>query len=449
MKKRGARAELAAAALRPVTSAGRGFWLVAGPLGLAVLAALAAWAWQIRQGLGAAGYSDGAFWSIYESNLVTFIGVSYGGAVVSAILRLTRTPWRAPITRLAEATALMALLVGMMFAVVHLGRPERIWELVVRPRLSSPIFWDFVAVSTYLVATAIFLYLPLIPDLSTLASRLPRDSRLARWYRRLALGWRGLPAQRRLLDGALAVMAVAIIPMAVSVHSVLAWAFALSGRPGWDSSIFAPYFVVAALYSGVALVILVVAGFRQGYRLQAFIGEDHLVHLGYLMLVLDGTYLYFTFADLLGEGFRMDDRIVPVLGQLLTGRYAPSFWIWAVGGGLLPLLLVALPWTRRVWGVVTASGLAVAGMWLKRMLIVTPVAAEPMVSGGWGAYHFTWVSVSVTIGAAAAIPLLLLVFFRVFPVLSVTEIEELAEEAAAPSAAAWAHGSLAQEGGDD
>jgi Ni/Fe-hydrogenase subunit HybB-like protein len=444
MRRREQRAKIEAAALRPVLGSGRAFWWFAIPLGLLSLAALGAWAWQIWKGLGSAGYNDQAFWSIYESNLVTFIGVAYGGAVVSAILRLTRTAWRAPITRLAEATALFSLLVGMMFALVHLGRPERIWELVTRPRLSAPIFWDFVAVSTYLVATVIFLYLPLIPDLAALARRLPQGSRLARWYQRLAAGWRGLPAQRRLLDGALAIMAVAIIPLAVSVHSVLAWAFSLSGRPGWDSSIFAPYFVVAALYSGVALVILVVAGFRKAYHLQDFIGESHLVHLAYLMLVLDATYLYFTFADLLGEGFRMDNAVVPIIGQLLAGRYAVSFWTWAVGGGIVPLLLVALPWTRRTWGVVTASALVVAGMWLKRMIIVAPVAAEPLISGSWGAYHFTWVSVTVTVGATAAIPLLLMIFFRAFPVLSVTEMEELVEEQ--PSARLLP---VAQQGGDD
>ena len=448
MRKRTSRTELDETALRPVTSSGRGFWLVMLPLGLLVLAALFAWGWQIWQGLGSAGYNDQAFWSIYESNLVTFIGVAYGGAVVSAILRLTRTAWRAPITRLAEATALFSLLVGMMFALVHLGRPERIWELVTRPRLSSPIFWDFVAVTTYLVATVIFLYLPLIPDLAALAGRLPAGSRLVAWYRRLSLDWRALPAQRRLLDGAMAVMAVAIIPMAVSVHSVLAWAFALSGRPGWDSSIFAPYFVVAALYSGVALVILVVAGFRQGYRLHAYIGEDHLIHLAYLMVVLDATYLYFTFADLLGEGFSMNNSVVPVMGQLLTGQYAPSFWIWAVGGGLLPLLLVALPWTRRTWGIVTAAALVVAGMWLKRIVIVLPVAAQPMIAGGWGSFHFTWVSITITVGAAAAIPVLMMGFFRMFPVLSVTEIEELAEE---PAVRPWAHAAfgLPQEGDEE
>jgi molybdopterin-containing oxidoreductase family membrane subunit len=413
-----------AAALRPVAPGGRRFWALTGLLGLLVAWGLAAYAVQLLGGLGAAGYSDRAFWGIYEANLVAFIAVSYGGALVSAILRLTQARWRAPITRLAEAMAVFSLLIGMLFAIVHLGRPDRIWLMFVRPQISSPIVWDFVVISTYLAATLIFLYLPLVPDLAVVRDRV--HGWRGRLYDVLSLGWRGLPAQRRALDRGVTAVAIMIIPIAVLVHSVLSWAFALTGRPGWHSTIFAPYFVVGALYSGVAMVILVVAGFRWGYRLEAYIGPRHFRYLGYLMLTLDLLYLYFTFTELLTEGYVMNEETAPVLEALIVGQYAPLFWLFILGGGILPLLLVALPRTRTVAGIVVAAGLVVAGMWLKRLLIVVPAVAHPLIAGAWGAFEPTWVAMGITVGAAAAIPLLLMLFFKLFPILSIDEMEELA-----------------------
>src|SRR5262249_42370507 len=257
--------EVREAAIRPLRTSGRGFWALAAILSVLVAWGFVAYIVQLREGLGAAGYTDKSFWGIYEANLVAFIAVSYGGALVSAILRLTQAKWRAPITRLAEGTALFSLLVGMLFAVIHLGRPERVWRMILTPQFVSPIVWDFGVIMMYLAATAIFLYLPLIPRVAVLRDRPGNsDGWRHRLYSTLALDWRGLPEQRHLLEQATTTIAIVIIPLAVFVHSVLSWAFALTGRPGWYSTIFAPYFVLGALYSGVRLVILVVACLRKG-----------------------------------------------------------------------------------------------------------------------------------------------------------------------------------------
>lgn len=423
-------AEVREAALRPLAGTGTTYrWIALALLGL-VAWGVAGYVTQLRLGLGAAGYADRGFWGIYEADLVAFIALSYGGALVSAILRLTRARWRGPITRLAEATALVSLLVGMSFALIHLGRPDRIWRLVAAPQLASPIVWDFVVITTYLGATAIFLYLPLVPDLAILRDHFERCSPWrARVYGVLALRWRGSPSQRRALARGTLVVAIAIVPLAVFVHSVLSWAFSLTGRPGWSSTIFAPYFVVGALYSGVAMVVLVVAGFRAGYRLDRFITPMHFRYLGYLLVTLDASYLYFTFSELLTEGYVMSEEAVPVLQALLVDRYAPYFWLFVVAGGILPLLLVALPATRTVPGIVAAAALVVGAMWLKRLLIVVPVAARPLITGAWGDFRLTWVAVSVTVAAAAAIPLLLMLFFKLVPILPAWEMEEIEAEA--------------------
>jgi Ni/Fe-hydrogenase subunit HybB-like protein len=411
------------AALRPLAPSGRGFWAVVGILALLVVGGIVAFGVQFRDGLAVAGYSDQAFWGIYEANLVSFIAISYGGALVSAILRLTQARWRAPITRLAEAMAVFSLLIGMTFALIHLGRPERVWLIITSPQVSSAIVWDFVVIMTYLVATVIFLYLPMIPDLAVLKQR--TTGWRSTLYGTLSLHWRGTAEQRRLLERGVTVVAILIIPIAVLVHSVLSWGFALTGRPGWHSTIFAPYFVVAALFSGVAMVILIVAGFRRGYRLQKFIGPKHFIYLGYLMLTLDLLYLYFTFTELLTEGYVMNEETAPVLDALLVGQYAPLFWLFIIGGGIVPILLVAIPRTRTIPGIVVAAALVVSGMWLKRLLIVVPAVAHPLIAGSWGSFHPTWVAVAITVGAAAAIPLCLMLFFKFIPILSIHEMEEL------------------------
>ena len=421
--------DVRAAAVRPISAPGRSFWVLAAALGAVVAVGAVAYVDQFMTGLGAAGYSDRAFWGIYEADLVAFIAVSYGGALVSAILRLTQAQWRAPITRLAEGTALFSLLVGMGFALIHLGRPDRVWRMIVAPQLASPIVWDFVVITTYLVATTIFLYLPLIPDLAILRDRALGPRVLAPLYRLLALNWRWLPVQRAVLERTTMVVAIVIIPLAVFVHSVLSWAFAFTGRPGWDSTIFAPYFVVGALYSGIGMVILVVAGFRKGYHLEAFIGIKHFRYLAYLLVTLDLAYLYFTFTELITEGYVMNEETVPVLEALLLGQYAPAFWLFITAGGILPLLIVGIPRTRSVRGIVFAAAVVVAAMWVKRLLIVVPAVSHPLISGTWGAFQPTWVPLVITVAAACSIPLALMVFFKLVPILSIYEMEEIAAEA--------------------
>ncbi|MBK5306521.1 MAG: polysulfide reductase NrfD, partial [Frankiaceae bacterium] len=376
-------AEVREAVLRPFGKPSRGYLLVVGLLGAVVLTGVAAWVVQLRRGMGVAGYDDHAFWAIYIANVITFIGVSYGGAVVSAILRLTGADWRAPLTRLAEGTAVVTVIIGGAFIIPHLGRPDRIWEMVTQPNLSAPVFWDFVAISTYAAASVVFFALPLVPDMAALregdTTRLGRRRTLL--YTILSRGWVGAPHQRRVLAGGLGVVSIMIIPLAVSVHSVLAWAFSLTSRPGWYESIWAPYFVVAALYSGVALVILVVAGFRRGYHLEAFITDRHIVRLGFIMATFSAGYLYLTFADILPSAYVGERDSAEVLTHLLIGHVAVWFWLFVVAAGVVPLLIVALPWTRNVVGIVIAAALVTPAMWVKRMLMIVDPANHDTVTG--------------------------------------------------------------------
>ena len=427
------------AALRPVRSAGRRFWVLAGVLSVIVATGIGAWIYQLINGIGVTGLNDRVFWGVYTSNLVTFIGVSYGGAVTSAVLRLAGASWRAPITRMAEAMALITLSIGALFAIIHIGRPDRLWEFLDSPNYRSPLVWDVLAISTYLLATFYFLWVPLIADAAICRDRFKGEAGRVRMaiYRVMALGWQGLPAQRRIVRQHMLITSILIIPLAVSVHSVLAWAFGVTVRPGWHSALFAPYFVVAALLSGVAMVIVVVAAFRWAYHLEEFITIKHFRYLSYLMLALGIAYLYMTISEMLTESYVLDQETAPLLESLLVGTFAPLFWGFLVLGGLAPTVLVVLPWTRTVPGITVAAALAVVGMWVKRIVIVVPPLyesfygnAETLYRAAEPVYRASVVEALVTLGALAAIPLLLMVFFRIFPVLAIDEMAEIAEEEA-------------------
>jgi Ni/Fe-hydrogenase subunit HybB-like protein len=322
------------------------------------------------------------------------------------------------------------VLVGGALIIPHIGNPLKLYELVTHPNVTAPVFWDFIAVMTYTTASIVFFALPLVPDMAILhkehSTRLGRGR--ARLYAAVSRGWVGAPRQRRVLAGALGLVSIMIIPLAVSVHSVLAWAFATTSRPWWHESIWAPQFVVAALYSGVALVILVVAGFRRGYHLETFINERHFVRLGFILATFGATYLYLTFADLLPGAYVADNSTSAVFSELLVGRLAVWFWLFAIAGAVVPLLLIALPWTRNVSGMVVAASFVVPMMWLKRLLMVIAPANFDVMSGTYGAFHFTWVPIAVTLAALAAVPLMLMVLFRVVPLLSIDEIEEIEED---------------------
>lgn len=419
--------ELRDAAVRPILHSGRKFWLLALVLGIIVIIGAVAYVNQFVNGLGVTGLNNDVFWGIYIIDLVAFIGISYGGAIVSAILRLTNSAWRAPITRLAEGMAVAALLVGAVFPIIDLGHPTHIWRLLASPNPTSPIVWDIVAITTYLIVTLLFFYLPLIPDLAICRDSLGNE---VGWWRKkiysvLSLGWTGLPTQVRMLNRGTMIISIIIIPLAVGVHSVLSWVFAVTSRPGWHSTIFGPYFVVAALFSGVAAVILVVAGFRKAYHLEKFIGEKQIRYLSYLMLVLGVMYLYFTFSEFLTEGYTLDANTVPLMESLLLTNYAPLFWFFVVAGGIIPVLIVAIPKTRTVRGLVIASALVVMGMWVKRFLILVPVMRQALFPSLTQSYSGSFTEIAITLSAVAAIPLILMLVFRVFPVISMHEMEEV------------------------
>ena len=231
--------------LSPFGPAGR-CWI--GMLVCIVAAAFFAYVWQLWYGLKVTAMRNFVSWGVYITNFVFFIGISHAGTLISAILRVTHAEWRRPITRMAEAITVFALMVGAPMVIIDMGRPDRIHHIFLYGRLQSPLLWDLLSISTYMCGSLLYLYVAMIPDVANLASATAVNphSFKHRFYRFLAIGYRDTPEQKRYLEKAMATMAVIIIPVAISVHTVISWIFGMTLRPGWHSSIFGPYYTNCA-----------------------------------------------------------------------------------------------------------------------------------------------------------------------------------------------------------
>ncbi len=407
--------------LQPIVATRGSFYYLA--LGLLVFTVFAFFAWlhQLRWGLGTTGLNVPVYWGFYITNFVFFIGISHAGTLISAILRLCHAEWRRSITRAAEVITVLVLFFGVGSVIVDLGRPERMLNVLKHPNFHSPLLWDVCSVSTYLVASSIYLYLPLIPDIAIL-----RDygEKYTRFYRLLAIGWQGTARQRRLLDRAISVMAVLVIPIAISVHTVVSWVFGMTVQPMWHSTIFGPYFVVGAIFSGIASLIIAMALIRRIYFLQDYLKEIHFNHLGTLLLVFALLWFYFTFAEYLTTFYGHDPAHLAVFYSRLTGRYAPLFWTMVLTCFVIPVGILSRRRTRTVSGTVVASLSVLIGMWLERFTIVVPTLSLPRVPWSKVFYSPTWVEIGITLGFGATFILLYMVFTKFFPIVSIWEVRE-------------------------
>jgi Ni/Fe-hydrogenase subunit HybB-like protein len=423
-----------AGTLAPPDRIGR-LWI--GFLVLVILTGVAAYIYQAVYGLEVTGMREHVFWGVYMTNFVFFIGVSHAGTLISAILRVTHAEWRRSITRMAEAITVFALMVGAPMVIIDMGRPDRILNVLFHGRLNSPILWDVCSIATYMSGSLLYLYVAMIPDMALLSPpTAPWERRTwrARLYRILSLGYRGTPEQKVFLERALATMAVIIIPVAISVHTVVSWIFGMTTRPGWHSTVFGPYFVIGAIFSGTAAIITAMAVFRKVYRLENYLTERQFLNLGRLMLALNLLYIYFTLAEYLTVWYgslHTEARLLDIL--MGYSPYGASFWLWVIFGLFLPALIVLVPEKKHlITRLVVASILINIGMWLKRYLIIVPTLMTPNIPAEAGGvtpqYIPTWVEWAITAGGLGVFLLLFTLFAKLFPIISIWETVEGVEE---------------------
>ena len=397
---------------------------------LVFLVAVIAWgvyaySLQLRYGLVVTGMREPVLWGLYISNFVFFIGISHAGTLISAILRVTNAEWRRPITRMAEAITVMAISVGALFPIIDLGRPDRIPNIFIFGRIQSPILWDFASIFTYLTGSLIYLYLPLIPDIAEVRDKLPGASRWKKFlYSKLSLGWIGSKSQKTALQKGIGAMAIIIIPVAVSVHTVVSWIFAMTLRVPWDSALFGAFFVAGAIFSGIAILIVVMAILRRAYHLGEYVTEKHFVYLGYLMAAFAAIMIYANISELLTHGYKLEEGVEFHFRQLFLAEFAPLFWFYLLGGLVAPIVIALLPATRNVRGMVVAAILVTFAMWIERFVIVVTGLRVPLMPYEPADYLPTWIEWSLLAAGLALFALLITIFSKVFPIIAVWEVAE-------------------------
>jgi Ni/Fe-hydrogenase subunit HybB-like protein len=442
---RKAESRLEQTVLQPLTHTTPLWWAWLALLLVLTGSGAAAYMLQVQDGLIVTGMRDTVIWGLYISNFVFFSGISMAGTFISAILRFTGAEWRRPLTRLAELTTVAALMMCGLMPIVDMGRPDRLIHILLYGRLESPLIWDIIAIPTYLTASVIYLYLFLIPDAALVRDRL--KGKVAGWRTRLysivAVRFQGFPAQIKRLERGSGIMLLLVVPIGVTVHSVVSWIFGLTFRAGWDSTIFAPYFAVGALYSGTAMLITLMIITRRFFHLEEYFTEKHFRYLSYMMAVFGIVYLYFTFAEYLTIAYKLQSNESLLLQELLLGRYALLVWPGFVGGQILPIILALFKRTRTLPILLVTTIMVNIGMWIKRYIIVVPSLANPQLPYEWGVYAPTAVELIITVASFAGFALLITLFAKFFPIVSVWEMREGWEHSAQAVEAAPAAGKAA------
>jgi len=384
---------------------------------------------QIDKGHIVTGMRDNVVWGFYIVNFIFFMGLSYSGALISGVLHLFHTGWRKPVIRMAELITVISLIIGPFFIFFCIGRLDRLYFLFIHPRIQSPITWDVIAILTDLFGCFIYLYLSFVEDFAILRDydglNVPPWKR--KLYRILSLGYDGSPRQKKLLTNARTIMSVMIIAIAIIVYSVLAWIFGVTLQPGWHSTIFGPYFVIAAVFSGTGLLIILMWIFRRIYHLEEYITKRHFVNVGVLLTVIAAFYGYFTFSDYLTKWYgsiKMDSILI----DKLFNEYYLLFVFANYIGILLPAIIIAFPKFRTIPNITVAAVIAVIALWVNRYIIVIPTLETPFLPvqdtrAEWIKYSPTWIEWSLTLAGVSVFVMLFMLISKIAPIISISEMQ--------------------------
>src|SRR6202163_331830 len=383
------------------------------------------------KGVGIWGVTVPIGWGFAIVNFVWWIGIGHAGTLISAILLLLRQSWRNSINRFAEAMTLFAVASAGIFPAIHVGRPWLAYWLFpypntmkVWPQFRSPLIWDVFAVSTYATISALFWFIGLVPDLATLRDRTDNKA-LKIVYGMLSLGWRGSARHWHRYESAYLLLAGLATPLVLSVHSVISFDFSIAILPGWPTTIFPPYFVAGAIYSGFAMVLTIAIPLRKFYHFEDFITMRHLENMAKVMLATGLIVAYgyfFEFFMSLYSGQKFD---VFLVHQRLHGPYSPFYYALILCNILTPQLL----WLRRVRTNPTIlflmSIVVNIGMWLERFVIVVISLTRDFMPSAWGRYSPTVWDWATFIGTLGLFTTMIYLFVRVLPAISIAEMREL------------------------
>ena len=422
--------KIASAILRPGFQPGWlvGFLLAFGVMQMFLFAITAI----LFKGVGLWGINIPVGWGFDIINFVWWIGIGHAGTLISAILLLFRQKWRMSISRFAEAMTIFAVMCAAVFPVFHTGRPwlAAYWlfpypnSMGLWPNFKSPLIWDVFAVSTYATVSVLFWYVGLIPDLATM-----RDRAQKRWVKRIygvvALGWRGSAMHWQRYETASLLLAGLSTPLVLSVHTVVSFDFAVSLLPGWHATVFPPYFVAGAIYSGFAMVLTLAIPIRAYFGMEDFITMRHIQNMAKVMLAT-GLIVFYGYAveafmawysASSWEGFMIANR--------MTGPYWYMYWSLILCNGVIPQLLW-FKWVRMNIPLLFAISIVVnIGMWLERYVIIVTSLARDFLPSSWGMYSGTMWDWMTYVGTLGLFAWLLFLFLRLVPMISMFEMRTI------------------------
>jgi molybdopterin-containing oxidoreductase family membrane subunit len=411
-------------------SPGRGWWLVFACTFSMLAAGVIATAHTITTGIGTWGLNKTVGWAFDITNFVFWIGIGHAGTFISAILFLFNQKWRTSINRSAEAMTLFAVMCAGLFPLIHMGRPWLFYWVFPYPNtrgslwvnFRSPLLWDFFAISTYFTISLVFWYLGLVPDLATMRDRARSKFRRA-LYRLLSLGWNGSHRTWSRYEAVYTVMAALATPLVLSVHSIVSFDFATSLLPGWHSTIFPPYFVAGAIFSGFAMVMTLMILVRWAMRLESYITIQHFDNMCKVTL-LTGSIVGLAYLTEWFIGYysgNPHERYMIVNRAL--GPYAWAFWTMVICNMLVPQLF----WFRRARTsipiIFALSILVNVGMWFERFVIIVTSLHRDYLPSSWAIYTPTLTEITILLGSFGLFFTAFLIFLRLFPLISINEVK--------------------------
>ncbi len=408
------------------------YWIALAISALAFAGGLTLWGYQIFKGMGVAGITHPVGWGVYITNLVFWVGIAHSGTLISAVLFLFRAQFRSAYNRIAEAMTVIAVMTAGLYPLIHLGRVWRAYFLFPYPNqrlvwanFRSPLVWDVFAVSTYLTISMIFFYVGMIPDFA--AARRHFTGIRQKIYNGLSLGWQGTTDQWRHYNRLYMFLAAFATPLVVSVHSVVSWDFAMSIVPGWHSTIFAPYFVAGAIFSGIAMVITLTIPMRKILKLESYITVDHYEKIAKVLLVTAMIVSFSYIIELLLALYSGNIFEISIFKYRMLGHYRYFYWLMIFCNVLLPLTLFIKKARRNLVYLFILSLFVNIGMWLERFIIIVTSLAHEYNPYSWGTYTPRPVEIGISIGSFGMFFTFFLIFSKTLPVLSISEIKEQKE----------------------
>jgi len=383
---------------------------------------------QLKNGLGVTAMRDYISWGLYISSFIFFIATALVGMLISAVLGLIGVKWITPIARIAEMIALGFAMWAGLIIIFDMGRPDRVLNIFIHGRLQSPIVWDITVVTTYVAISVLLYLLPLIPDMPFLKKAMSDQAKWKRKiYKILSFGFKGRPEQYKVIKRLIRILAILIIPVALAIHTVTSWLFAMTPRIGWDSTIFGPYYVTGAFVAGGAAVMIAMYVFRTDFRLKNYIKDKHFNQMGKLLVLLMLVYFYFNINEYIVPAYKMKHGDDHHIIALFSGGYAKMFWLVQIGGLIIPTILLLFKRMRKPLPSLIIGIAVIIGAFFKRYIITIPTLMHPHlpiqnVPEEFHSYWPTGIEWSITLMAIAGAVLIITILAKLFPVMPIWEI---------------------------